>query len=102
MDRTQPSARWTQLPSADGPLTFVIADQWTTWKLVVDRPGAPNVFELVEPTTTLMSNDTIKLRHTPASGMMTPPKVTVQKQDGTVVMEYTPLRLVKGRNARLT
>ena len=26
----------------------------------------------------------------------------VVKQDGTVVMEYTPLRLVKGRNARLT
>ena len=26
----------------------------------------------------------------------------VVKQDGTVVMEYTPLRLVKGRNAKLT
>jgi acyl dehydratase len=26
----------------------------------------------------------------------------VVKQDGTLVMEYTPLRLVKGRNARLT
>jgi acyl dehydratase len=25
----------------------------------------------------------------------------VVKQDGTVVMEYTPLRLVKGRNAKL-
>lgn len=26
----------------------------------------------------------------------------VVKQDGTVVMEYTPLRLVKGRNAKLS
>lgn len=26
----------------------------------------------------------------------------VIKQDGTLVMEYTPLRLVKGRNAKLT
>jgi hypothetical protein len=25
----------------------------------------------------------------------------VVKQDGSVVMEYTPLRLVKGRNAKL-